>query len=124
LSELGSKLNYLISLNRQITGEQTMQDKSDSGRHSFAETVEIAGDQLVAKVKELIKEGNVRRLIIRHADGHVLLEIPLTTGLAVGGVTTVIAPVLVALGAMAALIASFKIEVVRQPEGPKEHEKT
>jgi hypothetical protein len=93
-----------------------MEDEHKSGKHTWAENIEIAGDQLVAKVKELLKEGNVRRLIIRNANGEVLLEIPLTTGLAVGGVTTMIAPILVALGAMAALIASFKIEVIRKQE--------
>lgn len=85
-------------------------------KRNWIEEVEIAGDQLVGRVKELIKEGNVRRLIIRNSEGHVLLEVPLTAGLAVGGVTTVIAPILVALGAMAALIANFKVEVVRKPD--------
>jgi hypothetical protein len=101
-----------------------MEEEPKSGKRSWAETIEIAGDQLVAKVKELIKEGNVRRLIIRNAEGHVLLEIPLTTGLAVGGVTTMIAPILVALGAMAALIASFKIEVIRKQEDGDQMPKT
>lgn len=78
--------------------------------------MEIAGDQLVGRVRDLITEGNVRRLIIRKSDGDVLLEVPLSAGLAVDGVTTFFAPVLVALGAMAALIASFKVEVVRRPD--------
>lgn len=85
-------------------------------KRNWIEEVEIVGDQLVGRVKELIKEGNVRRLIIRNSEGHVLLEVPLTAGLAVGGVTTVIAPILVALGAMAALIANFKVEVVRKSD--------
>ena len=93
-----------------------MEDDSKKEKHGWKEEIEIVGDQLVGRVKELIKEGNVRRLIIRNSDDDVLLEIPLTAGLAVGGVTTVIAPVLVALGAMAALIASFKVEVVRRPD--------
>ena len=73
-----------------------------------------------SKVKELIKEGNIRRLIISNADGDVLVEIPLTAGLAVGGMTTIIAPVLVALGAMAAMIASFRVEVIRRSDNDAE----
>ncbi len=97
-----------------------MEEDQKNGKRSWIEEVEVAGDQLVSRVKELIKEGNIRRLIIRNADGHVLLEVPLSAGLAVGGVTTLVAPVLVALGAMAALIASFKVEVIRKgDEGEK-----
>lgn len=94
-----------------------MDNQGNDRKRNLVEEIEIAGDQLVNRVKELIKEGNVRRLIIRKSDGDVLIEIPLSAGLAVGGVTTIFAPILVALGAMAALVASFKIEVVRQPEG-------
>jgi len=83
--------------------------------HRIIEEIEIAGDQLVLKIKELIKEGNIRRLVIRTSEGKTLMEIPLAVGLAVGSVTTIIAPVIVALGAMAGLVACFKIEVIRQP---------
>lgn len=84
--------------------------------HGWIEEIEVVGDQLVGRVKDLIREGNVRRLIISKSDGEVLLEVPLSAGLAVGGVTTIFAPVLVALGAMAGMVASFKVEVVRQPD--------
>lgn len=81
--------------------------------HTWTEEIQIAGHQLVERVKELIAEGNVRRLIIRSSDNTILLEVPLTTGVAVGGVFTIIAPVLAALGALAALLADVKVEVVR-----------
>jgi len=97
-----------------------MEEDQNQEKRSWIEEIEIAGDQLVGRVKELINEGNVRRLIIRNSEGDVLVEIPLSAGLAVGGVTTVIAPILVALGAMAALIASFKVEVVRKPDKEEE----
>ncbi len=106
-----------------------MENEGKDKKRNIIEEIEIAGDQLVSRVKELIREGNVRRLIIRKSGGDVLLEIPLTAGLAVGGVTTIFAPILVALGAMAALIANFKVEVVRRPKdfieedtGPEEEE--
>lgn len=97
-----------------------MEDDKRREKRNWIEEIEVAGDQLVSRVKDLIKEGNVRRLIIRNSEGRVLIEIPLTAGLAVGGVTTVFAPILVALGAMAALIANFKVEVVRRPTDDEE----
>jgi len=99
-----------------------MVEDEKKDRRGWVEQIEIAGDQLVARIKELIKEGNVRRLIIRNYEGHVLLEVPLSAGLAVGGVTTIVAPVLVALGAMAALIASFKVEVIRKADDGEDQE--
>jgi hypothetical protein len=81
--------------------------------HTWTEQIEIAGSELVERTKELIAEGNVRRLIIRNPDDEKLLEVPLTTGVVVGGAFTVLAPVLAALGAMAALLARVKVEVVR-----------
>ena len=80
---------------------------------TWTEEVEIDGGELVDRVKELIEEGNVRRLIIRKPNDEILLEVPLTTGVAVGGVVTLFAPVLAALGAMAALLARVKIQIVR-----------
>ena len=81
--------------------------------HTWTEQIEIAGSELVERTKELIEEGNVRRLIIRNHDDEILLEVPLTAGVAVGGVLTVVAPVLAALGAMAAPLARVKVEIVR-----------
>ena len=80
---------------------------------TWIEEIEVAGGQLVDRIKELIAEGNVRRLIIRSAEDKVLLEIPLTAGAVVGGVVTLIAPLLAALGALAALIVKVKVQVVR-----------
>lgn len=87
-------------------------NRKDAG---WVEEIEVAGNQLVNVVKKLVNEGNVRRLVIRNAKGRILVEIPLSAGVAVGGVATFIAPILVALGAMAAMIASFKVEVIRKP---------
>ena len=88
--------------------------------HSWTEQIEITGSELVDRTKELIEEGNVRRLIIRNQSDEVLLEVPLTTGVAVGGVLTLIAPVLAALGAMAALLTHVKVEIVRSEPKAKE----
>jgi len=85
----------------------------DKQEHPVAEKVTISGNQLVDYVKNVIAAGNVRRLIIRKANDEVLLEVPLTAGVAVGGALTALAPVLAALGAMAALLTQIKVEIVR-----------
>lgn len=72
------------------------------------EELQVMGEQLLSKVKELIHEGNVRRIIIKQ-DGRTLLEIPLAVGVA--GV--ILAPVWAAIGVLGALIAQCSIEVVR-----------
>jgi hypothetical protein len=72
----------------------------------------INGDQVVAKVKELIAEGNVRRVIIKNEDGRTMLEVPLTIGL----IGAALMPVLAAIGAAAALATRCTIVVER--EGP------
>ncbi|TET45833.1 DUF4342 domain-containing protein [candidate division TA06 bacterium] len=90
-----------------------MSDESKKEEHTWIEVIDVYAKDLVDRVKELIKAGNVRRLIIRKPGGNVLLEIPLTAGVAVGSVMTLFAPVLAAVGAMAALLTMVKIEVVR-----------
>lgn len=72
----------------------------------------IEGDKLLAKVKELIHEGNVRRIIIKNEDGKTLIEIPLTIGV----VGTFIAPILAAVGAIAALAVHYTIVVEKEDE--------
>ncbi len=82
-------------------------------KKDWKEEILVTGSELVEKVKELIAEGNVRRLVIRKPDGAVLLEVPLTAGVAVGGVVTLMTPVLAAIGAMAALVKNFRVEIIR-----------
>ncbi len=99
-------------------------DAAAEDEHTWTEQIEIAGSELVDRTKELIAQGNVRRLIIRTSDDEKLLEVPLTTGVAVGGAFTLLAPVLAALGAMAALLARVKVEVVRTERKPGESANT
>jgi hypothetical protein len=93
-----------------------------SEERTWVEEIEIAGNELVERVKELIGEGNVRRLIIRRSDGTSILEIPMTAGVVAGGVMTLFAPLLAALGALAALMARVRVEIVRidEPAQPEE----
>ena len=83
-------------------------------KRTVTEEIEIAANELVDRVKQLVQEGNVRRVLIRRADGSLLMEIPLTGAAAVGGVLAFFHPVLAALGVMAALLSNVKIEVIRE----------
>jgi hypothetical protein len=96
---------------------------TEQGEHTFTEQIEIAAGDLVDRAKELIEEGKVRRLIIRNEEGEVLMEVPLTAGVVVGGAVTIVAPVLAALGALAALLTRVKIEVVRTKQDGTEGER-
>lgn len=79
---------------------------------SVFEELKIEGRELLARVTDLIREGNVRRLIIKNEDGITLMEIPLTLGVA----GAVILPTLAAVGAIAALVARCSITIERSPE--------
>lgn len=76
------------------------------------EEFEVKGDDLLGKIKELIAEGNVRKVTIKSADGRTMLEIPLTIGV----VGALIAPVAAAIGAVAALVTECTITVTREDE--------
>lgn len=89
-------------------------------KQSVTERVTVSGAQLVEYVKDIIAAGNVRRLIIRKSNDEVLIEIPLTAGVAVGGALTAMAPVLAAVGAMAALVKQVKVEIVRTDESDED----
>ncbi|MBN2553478.1 MAG: DUF4342 domain-containing protein [Spirochaetales bacterium] len=74
------------------------------------EEIKVKGEDLLKKVKELIHEGNIRRIIIKNESGETYIEIPLTLGV----VGMVVAPILAAVGAIAALAANFTIAVVKK----------
>jgi len=71
------------------------------------EEFHVNGEELLSKIKALIHEGNIRRIIIKDRDGKVLLEFPLTFGV----VGAVLAPTLAAVGAVAALIGEATVVV-------------
>ena len=82
------------------------------------EEFKVSGDAMVAKIKEILHEGNVRRVIVKNEKGETLMEIPLTIGV----VGAVLLPVWVALGAIAALAANFTIVVEKVTTTPKPEE--
>ena len=85
------------------------------------EEVKVASNQLVDKVRELIEEGNVRRISLRKGE-KTLLEIPLTVGAGFGAAALLLNPVLAAVGAAAALVADVTLEVERDPEAVAKQE--
>jgi len=78
--------------------------------HHKHEEYKVSGDEIVKKIKDLVKEGNARRIIIKNEDGETFIEIPLTVGV----VGALIAPILAAVGAMAALVTKCTIVVERK----------
>jgi hypothetical protein len=84
---------------RQIGGEAREEHK-------------VSGDRVIGKIRELIHEGNVRRIIIKNEEGKSLIEVPLSVGV----VGAVLAPVWAAIGAVAALVTSCSIEVEREDD--------
>jgi hypothetical protein len=74
------------------------------------EEFKVSGEDIIGKIKEVIKEGNARRIIIKNEDGESVAEFPLT----VGAVGALVAPILAAVGAIAALLTKCTIVVEKK----------
>lgn len=85
---------------------------------TFVEEIKVAAQELVDKIRELIHEGNVRRIIIKDEHGRTFVEIPIT----VAAVGAMLAPIVAAVAALATMVAKFTVvvEKVREPEAPGE----
>jgi hypothetical protein len=94
---------------------ETIQSELVTGEHEVktekigVEEFSIKGDALGAKIKELIHQGNIRRIILKNEEGHILIEIPLTVGV-VGGAF----PILAAVGSIGAMVAHLTIVVEKR----------
>lgn len=84
--------------------------EKDNSKEEMKEEFKVSGEEVVKKVKELIEEGNARRIIIKNEKSESVMEIPLT----IGAVGAIIAPVLAAVGALAALLTNCTIVVVKR----------
>src|SRR5579859_3922641 len=87
--------------------------RSTMAFQDFVEEVQVLGRDLVDRVRALIHEGNVQRIIIKDVHGNTFLEIPVS----VAAVGAILAPVLAAVGAISALVAKFTIIVERAKPG-------
>jgi hypothetical protein len=83
-----------------------------SKNHTGTEEFRVNGEELVAKIKEILHEGNIRRLSIKDKDGRTLIEVPLTIGV----VGVILVPVWAAIGAIAALVAEATVVVEKVEE--------
>lgn len=75
-----------------------------------SDTFEVKGEELLQKVKEIIREGNVRKITILDKEGNIILSVPMTVGV----VGMLVAPALAAIGAVAALLTECTIKVDRK----------
>jgi len=91
--------------------EETKDEKKKKEK-SKSEEFKINGSEVVDKIKELIHEGNIRRIILKNEEGKTLIEIPLTLGL----VGAALLPIWAAVGAIAALVAKMTIVVEKVDE--------
>jgi hypothetical protein len=82
----------------------------------------VDGNQVVGKIKELIRQGNIRRVRLIH-NGRPLIDIPLTVGVPVAAAAVLAAPVLAAVGAIAALVTECTLEVERTEDTAAETDK-
>ncbi len=78
-----------------------------SGERTTTQEIKVTGEALLSTVKEIVHEGNIRRITIKNDEGHVLIEVPLTIGV----IGAILLPVWAALGAIAALAANLTIVV-------------
>jgi len=96
---------------KNISLEANMTDEKN-GSKTHSEEFKISGNEILNKIKELIHEGNIRRIILKDESGKTFLEIPLTVGL----VGAALAPILAAIGAAAALVTKMTIVVEKVDE--------
>lgn len=87
--------------------EQDVEEEVQAEEEVKTEEHKVTGDSLISKIKELIHEGNITRIIIKNDEGRTLIEIPLTLGM----VGIAFAPILAAVGAIGALAADLTIVV-------------
>lgn len=88
----------------------TTKTKNNKKEETASEQFRVKGEEVLTKIKALIKEGNVRRIIIKNEKGKTMMEIPVTFAV----VGAVFAPMLAAVGALAALLTNVTIEVERK----------
>lgn len=85
-------------------------------KHTTTERYEVDGENLLSKVRELIHEGNVRRIILNRDDDTTLIEIPLQAGVVITVLTAAMAPALIAIGAIAAVVSKVTLVVERETD--------
>ncbi len=101
-------------MNNQENEQVTENNHHEPKKRTWVEEAEVAGSHLVDRVKELVQDSSTKRVVIKTQDSKELMSVPLTFGVVAGGVLTLGAPLLAALGAAAALVSKVKLEVIRE----------
>ncbi|XAS75046.1 DUF4342 domain-containing protein [Dermatophilaceae bacterium Sec6.4] len=99
-------------MNNDDTTSHEGPNSPDRANGPFTPKTKLRGEAMTAKVKDLLHEGNVRRITVKNDQGHTVIEIPVTAGI----VAAIAAPALTAVAAIAALASDWEIEVHHQPE--------
>ena len=90
----------------------------DKNKPKFIEQIEVAGEDLVSKIKELFADAGAKRVILRDSDGRELISVPLTLGVAGGALAVLAAPMLAAVAAVGAAMAKVRVDVEREAPAP------
>lgn len=110
--------NAVVNTNETETAMVTSDVEVHTQEKIAVEEFKITGDVLVAKIKELLHQGNIRRIIIKNEEGHILLEIPMTVGVIGGVLSAALFPVVAALGVIGAMVAHLTVVIERQESSP------
>ena len=110
-----------ISVDKEANNSTANTEAQTSAEQKVTvEERKISGDDLTAKVKELIHEGNIRRIIIKNEDGRTLIEIPMTVGVIGGAIGAALFPVIAAVGVIGAMVAHLTVVIERQVSADKD----
>ncbi|MFY0682299.1 MAG: DUF4342 domain-containing protein [Thalassovita sp.] len=97
-----------------------MTQANSDKQNTWQEEIEISSEALIAKLKELAAEAQVRRVRVIAPDGGISVDIPLSIGAIAGGAVVLAAPALAVIGAVAAFATKVKVEVVREETDPSD----
>ncbi len=104
--------------NTALTSQETKTEisipEAEAKEKISVEEFTISGDALVSKIKALIHQGNIRRIILKNEEGHILIEIPMTVGVIGGVISAAFFPVIAAIGVIGAMVAHLTVVIERQ----------
>lgn len=99
---------------QEVSAIVATETKTSTHEKVTAEEFKISGDVLVSKIKELIAQGNIRRIILKNEEGQTLIEIPMTVGVIGTVIGAALFPVVAAVGVIGAMVAHLTVVIERQ----------
>jgi hypothetical protein len=110
------RINRLMMRKERAMNPDPQQAATDTPP-TKTEQYQLTGEDVITKIRQIVHEGNVRRVLIRNAEGHIIVEFPLTIGV----VGAALAPMWAALGAIVALVSDCTIEIERREHDLDKH---